>query len=342
MRAARLLLALAMWLALGLAPMAAARQPGLVRLRAVIDGKAETRLRWAPPALVNPITRRVSGTPAVQSLAANQDYIIICDTPITGELTILNGRNIVLIGCTINGRLNAKFFSGVFHAEGLLIRPPVNTDGVGWGATGTPTGVMRLQNVRMEGLQGCNNTGAGCNHSDCFQPHGDVAGIQVDRLTCYNNYQGFIVAPQGARGFSDIRRFNYVDAGPANSDGGNPSTGAWFSDTDQSGGTGQKPYFIACFHCYVRPRVASQFWYKGTYPFPRTAFSVGGTAIRVIENADGSVCYGQPLQIRGIVARDGTCRVIIPGDPPGGDFVPLSVVTNYVSPGYMGPSRLTP
>ncbi|MDE0879994.1 MAG: hypothetical protein OSB00_15235 [Sphingomonas bacterium] len=301
----------------------------------VADWAASPKLRWSPPALVNPTTIVLSGTPGVKTLNANTDYILQCSGELSGELTIQYGRNVTLIGCHINGRLNVKYSTGIFYGEGLWITPPAQTDGISSAGNVTSTGIIVLQNVRIDGLEGA-NTAPLYNHTDCWQGHGVQTGLRIDRMTCGNNYQGLLLDGQSAIGFVELSRVNLYDPGPANADGGNPSAGFWWLSSDQNNATkGNVPFRQECWRCYVRVRTGFNFSGKGYYPF--AGITVGGVSVAPYTTDAGvSMCWTAPMQLRGERRKDGTCSTVTAGDPPDGDFVPLATVDGtYVSPGYL-------
>jgi hypothetical protein len=329
----RLLLALALAAILPLAARAAAPPtPLAVRIPGVIEDR---RLNWAPPALRDPIRLEAPVGNFAPKLAPGRDYLITCPRERSGDLMIVGDpkqppRNIVLIGCRMHGRLVARYFSGVFHGEGLFIAPGRNADGFDCGGSDGPTGICRLQNVRITGLVGSK----GGYHADCVQPWGPVAGFQIDRLTCDTNYQGLFLAPRSWFDFAVLLRINLRDNGIPNADG-NPGALYWFMDTDQSGTRDiRKPdSTIVCISCYGRVRAGFTFLARGVYPSPGTTI-VRTPVDPVGRQRNHAVCWADPTRIFGNVAPGGACEAVIAGDPPRGDFVPESIGYSYTSPGY--------
>jgi hypothetical protein len=151
-------------------------------------------LKWAAPALINPITITLGTGRTSTKLDTTKDYIIkLPTTTKNGSTTLLGGRNVVIIGGNIKvpagdptqRALYIKDAVGTVHIEGVFINNPDSAefDGI---AIAAPKAIVQIQRVRIEGLKGRTQS----FHSDVIQPWGGVKDLRVDHLTAYSGYQG--------------------------------------------------------------------------------------------------------------------------------------------------------
>src|SRR5690606_3246695 len=158
-------------LALGSAVMAAdENEPASTTQQA--ESREVARLRWAPPALENPITIELTVDGPVPRLKTDRDYIIkLPDQPRTKATSIVGGRNVVMIGGHIalenlDGQqawdsakraIYIKDNQGIVHIEGVFI------DGINGGefdavAIAAPDSIVQLQNIRGNDRRGTGET----------------------------------------------------------------------------------------------------------------------------------------------------------------------------------------
>ena len=184
-------------------------------------------LTWRPPACGDAshacATVNVANTGAHQSftLDSTKDWTIkLPTTPVVGGLGINGGHNVIIIGGEIDltdpcSADNAPCHGfnlvssssnppngGEVYIEGVLIKNPgtqVSGDGIDLQQT-YPGGwaTVTLQNLRIQGLQGCNVGTYSGAHADVFQPYAPSgAALRIDHLTGTTSYQGMQVAPDG-------------------------------------------------------------------------------------------------------------------------------------------------
>ena len=156
-------------------------------------------LRWAPPALTNPVTITLPATgDQTLNLDNSRDYLIRYPAVRrVGELHLIGGRNIVIIGgaSTIaphtgigvrNIQISDKpgvMDGRVIHIEGLDIDGSGGgeADGIGIGA---PSAIVQIENVRLTGLIGHLSS----THADVIQTWGGVKQLRVYDLTGASHY----------------------------------------------------------------------------------------------------------------------------------------------------------
>jgi hypothetical protein len=259
------------------------------------------RLAWAPPELHAPQTVRASPGSRTLRLDPTRDYRVkLPDGRLTGPggLTIVGGRNVVLIGGTIDVALEGaapsvsarrglllKDQTGTMHVEGLLIRGPDLSEGIDLDQR--QGGVVQLQNVRVEGVHARDQKGFTDNHPDVVQSYAGPAELRIDRLTGDTDYQGLFLNP---REFSSRlpRRFDLR-------------------------------------HLQIAGGPTSQYLLWQAEPFPLAIRDVWLRPAR--GRSVAQALWPDPTAWRGV-------RV---GTPPGGDFVPADVPgADYASPGYTG------
>jgi hypothetical protein len=160
-------------------------------------------LRFAPPALANPVTVRPTSGNSSLKLDPNVDYIIeMPSTPLesSGGLNISGGHNVVLIGGEIhhprwwssennvNRGLYLKNQTGTVHVEGLRISGLLSE---GINLSQTEGAIVQLQNIRIDQVQGSYSG----NHADVIQTWAGPRQLLIDGLTGSTTYQGFFLLP---------------------------------------------------------------------------------------------------------------------------------------------------
>jgi hypothetical protein len=319
-----------------------------------MDG-AGVPLRWAPPALTDPITLQLPPSGNVTlNLDNSRDYIIkYPNVRRVGETELIGGRNIVIIGgaSTIaphygidvrnlqlldkpgvqNGR--------IIHIEGLDI------DGSGGGEAdgigiGTPSAIVQIENVRVTGLIGH----LASTHADVIQTWGGVKELRLYDVTGASHYNDLYLRrensplgpPIGPVTLDHVNMFGYA----------NPS--GWdISSTIRALSIGTQPANSECnnknqcgpadpdstTNCQLSSPVTLNDFYGDPpsgplqrFMWPSDYMPASGCASTA--SADGQSAYWPALS--GLV--DGDMQL---GPPPGGDFVPAgSVGVGYTSPGY--------
>jgi hypothetical protein len=179
----------------------------------------QSGLIWAPPALTNPVTYRVSGTPGVITAAAGQDSIVKFDGPVTKRLFLQGGRNWVISGGEINinqpwadlddrNAINVKNATGVVHIEGVYIHGAYVNDGIKGCARDA---ILQIENTRIVDLMGTQDG----YHSDVIQPYCGFRELRVDGLTGYSQFQGLMFkADWGTWPTTTLKRVNLVGIAP--------------------------------------------------------------------------------------------------------------------------------
>ncbi len=200
-----------------------------------------------------------------------------------------------------------KGATGTVHIEGVLIEDPEGAefDGVDIDA---PNATVELEDLRIVGLRGGLNT----FHANVVQPWGGVADLRVDRLTGSSNYQGLSLGEDlGPIGEAQLSNIDLTATTDPVVDGGGHML--WLtSGTDSCAG-----YPTTLENVFVQPRpgrsVANSVW-----PSADAGLTCDATG--------GSTATWPALPVAGSVQA---------GPPPGGSFVPESMVgAHYLSPGY--------
>jgi hypothetical protein len=185
----------------------------------VDSGSGVVHLTWAPPALVNPVTYRVSGTPGMITAGAGQDSVVKFVGPVNRRLILRGGRNWVIIGGEINidrpwtnlddrNAILVKDATGVVHIEGVLMHGSYINDGI---KTCSRDATLQIQNSRIIDLLG---TQFGY-HSDVIQPYCGFRELRVDALTGYSQFQGqMFKADWGRWRTTTLKRVNLVGIAP--------------------------------------------------------------------------------------------------------------------------------
>lgn len=172
----------------------------------------DSRLSWAPPALVNPVDLHVKQGTRRLLLTTGVDYRIHLPKGeplvVTNDFQIIGGRNVVLIGGEIRfttaGRmLYIKGIAGqtaprTVHIEGLKVGAAgddhnLMTEGVNIDSQDEPHLTVRFQNyhqaTRVNGYYK-NADGTMGPHADIFQYWNGPYALQLDRVYGETNYQG--------------------------------------------------------------------------------------------------------------------------------------------------------
>jgi hypothetical protein len=300
-------------------------------------------LTWRPPACGDAIhacaTYQVSNTGSHQFLGLDnsKDWIVkLPPVPVVGGLDIDGGHNVIIIGgeidlttpCTTDTNVchginisRGAASTGEVYIEGVLIRNPDAThsrytgDGIDVYTSATPN--ITLQNVRIEGVDGCDSNGA---HADIFQPYGaGGALLQVDHLTGTSDFQGFQIPPTyvATPGRGDFRNVNLVGLpNPHACAGWNGDLYLWWV---AAGATSCSTYPMTLSNVYVKEPNGS-LANHAVWPDTFTQFGCPATY------SNGMASWPQLSLILGGVRN---------GLPPAGDFVPTGAAgINYASPGY--------
>jgi hypothetical protein len=167
-----------------------------------------------------------------------------------GGIDIGNGHNVILIGgeidlttpCTSDSNVchginisRSSSSTGEVYVEGVYIKNPDPTHsqytGDGIDVNTDATSNITIQNVRIEGIDGCDANGFSA-HADVFQPYGaHGATIHVDHLTGTTDFQGMQIAPDLAPypTSGDYRNINInvFSNGHAGCAGSGPRYGWW-------------------------------------------------------------------------------------------------------------------
>ncbi len=164
-------------------------------------------LRFAPPALSNPLVVAFPEGSTRITLDVNRDYVLTLPTnrPLRNALglTIVGGRNVVIVGGTVDvgdgdaGVRRAMYLkdatpNGTTYVEGVrFISSTTNalTEGID---IASPGAKVVLQNIAINGtLTGSYAT----NHADIIQAWAGPAILQVDGLSASTHYQGMFLLP---------------------------------------------------------------------------------------------------------------------------------------------------
>jgi hypothetical protein len=268
-------------------------------------------LRWAPPALTDPITIELGTGYTHTTLSTARDYVVrLPPTQKVGATWIEGGHNVVIVGgsVTIPADLPAdapsaqrtaiyvKGATGTVHIEGVLIdgAGASELDGVDVAA---PQATVQLQNLRIVGIHG----GLGSFHADVVQPWGGVHELRIDRLTGTSNYQGLMLADtSGAIGSAQLSRIDLTaTTEPAVDYGGHMIL---LRTSGDSSACATYPVDMQDVHVIPRP---------------------GRTLVNSV----------YPAGVAG--ACPGMTGAVTAGPPAGGSWVPAGVAgVGYVSPGY--------
>jgi hypothetical protein len=307
-------------------PLLAAIAVCAALLLAAVTGSASeggsARLAWAPPTLSDPVSIVVTNANRRLYLDDGRDYRLTIVEPLTRELWIEGGRNVVVVGGHItvgelgtdtpyqdNTGVKVRFgaASGTVHLEGLLVDGQFLGDGI---AIATQRAVQ-IQNVRVERAHD-NVKGA---HADCVQVQQGVGRLRMDRFTCSTERQGvFLGDHDGPIGSVDLRRMNLNGApGKHLLWQSTPSFPLNLSDVELGIAAGSHPW--APFGFWVYPQQDGR-TYSGGVDRRRHA----------VVSRDGKRLWFTGSRISGIVRR---------ASAGAANFVPAGVAgMSYLSPGY--------
>ena len=269
----------------------------------------------------------------------HKDWIVkLPSVPVVGGLDINGGHNVIIIGgeidlptpCTtdnnvchgINISRNSNS-TGEVYIEGVLIRNPDPThskySGDGIDVNTSATANVTIQNVRIEGIDGCDANGNSA-HADVFQPYGAKgAVIHVDHLTGTTDFQGMEINPDTASPSSGIYKNVNMNV-LSNPHSGCPGYGGnhyvWWLTAGNSTCT---TYPMTLTNVYASEPNGSL---QHNAVWPDTSSSLACDA----QYSSGLATWPKLASVSGGVRN---------GLPPGGDFVPAGRAgINYVSPGY--------
>ena len=300
----------------------------------------ETRLRWAPPELTNPITMQIDPNESYTGLEADQDYILeFPPTKKTISTHLQGGRNIVIIGGHIGLASNStktaciivNEATGTVHIEGVLIENTVENnfdfDAITFAS---PNAILQIQNCRITGLTGDYDRPR--LHADIVQNWGGIRQLRIDRLTGSSEYQGLFLPS---------------DHGLDNQYGDTNTIGsAIFQNVDITFQTADPTKT----HGYMLWFASSTWDIGNVYPLTLSNFYITPLPGKTLDDGFVRPDTNGPPGCEGVY--DGTKMswptlpqvngVVHEGPPPGGEFVPAGVAgLNYVSPGYL-PQEPTP
>ena len=176
----------------------------------VVPVSAGGRLSWAPPALSSPTVISLTDGTGTLKLAAGQDYLVRLptDRPVVMPqgLTISGGRNVVVIGGTIDVAGGYKASNGGTTRRGMYLVGQSGTvfvEGVRFesSTSGTLTegidldqrlgAAVILQNIHLDRLVGTYST----NHADGVQTWAGPRELLIDGLWIDTEYQGMFLLP---------------------------------------------------------------------------------------------------------------------------------------------------
>jgi hypothetical protein len=302
------------------------------------------KLTWAPPPCGDAThacaTYQVSNTGSHQFLGLDysKDWIVkLPGVPVVGGLDIDGGHNVMIIGgeidlttpCVTDTNVchginisRSSSSTGEVYIEGVLIKNPDPTHsqytGDGIDVNTSATSNITIQNVRVEGIDGCDANGFSA-HADVFQPyHAQGAVIHVDHLTGTTDFQGMEINPDTATPSSGVYKNVNIDAllSPHACAGWNGNLYLWGLT---AGATSCTTYPMSLYNDYAAEPNGSL---ASHAVWPDTLTTFGCPALY-----NGGVATWPALSsVSGGIAN---------GLPPGGDFVPANMVgISYVSPGY--------
>jgi hypothetical protein len=310
-------------------------------------GSTGPRLTWSPPpcgdathaCVILPLAN--TGSHQVLILDSAKDYILqLPNVPLVGGIDIDAGHNVILIGgeidlttpCTTDRApchgINISMgptSTGTVYVEGVLIKNPDASHsqytGDGIDVSTTALSKLTIQNVRIEGVDGCSANGNPA-HADVFQPYGATgAVIQVDHLTGTTDFQGMQIPPDlTSPASADYRNINInvlLNPHPECVQG-TPDQYAWWVAGSPTSWCGTYPMTLT--NDYTSEPNGS-LAYNAVWPDPYAAWTGCPGSY-----SNGVATWPQLTAITGGIQN---------GPPPGGDFVPAGVAgLGYVSPGY--------
>jgi len=291
----------------------------LAALPAAAPADPDPRLTWAPPRLTDPQTIELTAERHSVKLDHTRDYrMVMPATPLqaAGGVTIFGGRNVVLIGGTIEvptvaeapeaqhrRGLYLKDIAGTVHIEGLHITGADLAEGINIDVR-RPGAIVQLQNIRVECVHGSFKT----NHADVVQTWAGPDFLRIDKLTGLSGYQGLFLCPDDVPQdfvptLFDVRRVNLI---------GNEQSAYlfWRGKADTRGGQLDWGWHVEDLWAQPREQAAGQ---RDMFLWPKPS------------------------------KGDGSWTVVQEGVPPDGDFVPQGLAgVGYVSPGYQTAGQTGP
>ena len=314
---------------------------GVVPAEGSLGGaSAAYTLTWAPPPCGGDghtcVTQTLVNTGAHQYLRLNraEDFRLVLPKtgPLVGGISIGGGHNVTLIGGEIDLTPGCASDSAVCHGinisrgslstgevfiEGVLIKNPDTTlvryTGDGVDVNTAATSNVTLENMRVQGIVGCDYNGSPA-HADVFQPYGaNGAHLDVDHLTGTTAYQGMQVNPGTAVPASGTYKNVNINVLPNSHTGcTQPEKFGWWLAKKCT------TYPITLSSVYEQEPNGSLAQHA---VWPK--FNTTGCAEQY---SNGVATWPTVAKISG---------GIINGRPPSGDFVPPGVAgIGYVSPGY--------
>jgi hypothetical protein len=280
---------------------------------------AGDKLTWAPPALTNPVTYRVSGDgPGTITAAPGQDSIVVWEAPTNRRIRFSGGRHWVIRGGEVNNNkawpnlddqsgIQFEKATGTAFVEGMHIHGSYGTDGIRVGSGGSNMTLI-VQNSRIVDRL----SGPTVYHADVIQPFGGIKSLKVDRLTGSSDYQGQMwkQEPNTTFGPSDFRRVNYRAATPQVQ---------YMINMVMTAPT--QPVTLSEVYSQSDPKFVSGDFCRAQTPAAMTKCATDANGRKYVTWNSGT-----PITVNGRVTD---------GVPPGGDFVPTGVAgLNYLSPGY--------
>ena len=294
-------------------------QLGITQPAPSTDRPSGPLLRWAPPALDDPVTLHLGDGFTVAELDEGIDYVIDLPKERThGGVVVKGGHNVVIRGGRIvipkdgvedaeRTGIYVKDATGTVHLEGIRIEAEGPGDGV---VVNAPKAVVQIENLRVEGIKG---SFAGF-HADVVQPWGGARELRIDRLTGTSDYQGLQIPV-------DLQPIGSATVRHANMRFGGGDAGGGFLIWLTTGADSCRSYPVTLSDVYVRPKTGRSFA-QSVWPSPESNLPCGAE-IR------GRTARWPALPVQGEVRE---------GVPPGGDFVPPGVAgAGYESPGYCPP-----
>jgi hypothetical protein len=291
-----------------------------------------SKLRWAPPAQVNP-TKYTLTTGFQEIKAGPEEDVLITSTGVTktGKLLISGGRHVRVIGCKFapTGGTTAIQFA-VYRSmsfEGCEAdMSALNGDFDDGGGFRGPEPArtypdIYIQNVRCTGLHGSSKT----THADFYQAQNPIGNLYVDKVTGDTTYQFFFLRTfYGVTGGYFLSRVNITKL--PNEE--NPITFPIWLDgnTESSFLGGPEPIVPTVLdQVYVTLPEGQTLAANGVWPSTGILY-IDGTPIGALDDGQGNAVWPPATKVTGKVLK---------GAPPGGDFVAAGIGTNYVSPGWL-------
>ncbi|NAZ73875.1 hypothetical protein GTQ99_00320 [Kineococcus sp. T13] len=241
------------------------------------------KLKYAPPALVDPVTITLSSTNRAPRLDPTRDYILRCPAPVaaSGGVVIDGGRNVVAIGGGVdlgsvysatNGN-RGLFIKGnasgavprTVHVEGWALSGYL-TEGINIDTLGDPQTRVVLQNMVVGEVKGS----FGSNHADVIQTWRGPYELYTDRVYGQTTYQGI---------FADPHKFDPVALGTWRLSRmylkGSSESGALLWITEGAADGSDRP-MIVTDDVWLKPNPAKQ--YPGQVVYAKAAY--WGTGVK--------------------------------------------------------------